>query len=175
MFIMRKVLVFVFIAFVAFSETSNAQSYKFGHINTSDLINVMPERDSAMKKLEAYAKDMGEIYDEVLVEYNKKMEEFGSKQNTWSETVKTAKQKELVELQRRLQEQQQSFETGYQEEQRKLLAPIQEKVRATITKVAKAQGLIYVFDIAGGGLIYFNEVQSTDILPSVKKEMGINK
>lgn len=175
MFIMRKILLFVFVAFVAFCGRSNAQTYKFGHINTADLINVMPERDSAMKKLEAYQKDMSEVYEEMVVEYNKKMDEFNNKQTTWSETVKTEKQKALLEVQRRLQEQQQAFEPGYQEEYRKLLTPIQEKVRATITKVAKAQGLIYVFDVAGGGVIYFNEVQSIDILPLVKKEMGINK
>jgi hypothetical protein len=54
-----------------------------------------------------------------------------------------------------------------------LLAPIQEKVRSTITKIAKANGLIYVFDVTG--LLYFNETQSTDLMPLVKKEMGINK
>ena len=170
---MRKVLLLVCLALVAFCGTTTAQTYKFGHINTSELINVMPEKDSAMKKLEAYTKDMSEVYEEAMVEYNKKVDEFSTKQATWSETVKTAKQKDLMEIQRRLQEQQQAFEPVYQEEQRKLFGPIQEKVRTTITKVAKAQGLIYVFDIAGGSVIYFNEVQSVDILPLVKKEMGI--
>ncbi|MFC2096669.1 OmpH family outer membrane protein [Bacteroidota bacterium] len=47
-----------------------------------------------------------------------------------------------------------------------------DKAQAAIEKVAKANGFTYVFDLGAGGLLYFSD-QSIDILPLVKKELGI--
>lgn len=168
---MKRILTFLLIALIA----GSASAQKFGHINTAELISVMPERDSAMKKMEAFSKDLQEIFEGMQVEFNKKVADFEKNQATWSEAIKGAKQKELVDMQRRLQEQNQVSQDDLEKEQQKYIAPIQEKMRATIAKVAKAQGLIYVFDIAGGAISYFNPEQSMDVLPLVKKEMKITK
>lgn len=170
---MKKFLTFLLVALIAGS--ASAQSYKFGHINTADLIAVMPERDSAMKKMEAFSKDLQEIFEGMQVEFNKKVADFEKNQATWSEAVKNAKQKEVVDMQRRLQEQQQAYQEDLEKEYQKYITPIQEKMRTTIAKVAKANGLIYVFDIANGAISYFNPDQSVDVLPLVKKEMNITK
>lgn len=165
----------MFAALLAFSCEVNAQSLKFGHINSGDLLNVMPQMDSMQVKLDAFAKDLGEIQEEMVVEYNRKLDEFSKNQDKWSEVVKESKQNELLAIQRRLQEQQQNAQQQYQAEQQKLFQPVLELVRTTIAKVAKANGLTYVFDVAGGTLLYFNEAQSTDVLPLVKKELNITK
>jgi len=162
-------------AIVAFSFESNAQAQKFGHINTDELLRVMPEIDSMQSKLQAYGQDLASILEEVQVEINKKEDEFSKNQETWSDVVKESKYRDILDQRRRLQEQQAEMQTKYNSEQQRLFAPIQEKVNKTIEKVAKANNLIYVFDIAAGNPIYFNESLSTDILPMVKKELGITK
>jgi outer membrane protein len=163
------------VAFAAVSFQSNGQSLKFGHINTNELFKagVMPEMDSLTLKMEAYAKDLREIYDEMVVEYNKKLQEFSDNQDKWSATIKEAKQKDIMELQKRIGEQEQSSQGRWQQEQQKLFTPIREKVKNAIDKVAKANNFTYIFEVET--LVYFNETQSTDILPLVKKELGINK
>jgi outer membrane protein len=48
-----------------------------------------------------------------------------------------------------------------------------EKAQNAITKVAKANNLVYVFDTSVGALIYFDEAVSLNLLPLAKKELGI--
>ena len=51
-----------------------------------------------------------------------------------------------------------------------MFAPISEKAKAAIEKVAAAQGFDYVIDAqAGGGLIV---AKGKDLLPDVKKQLG---
>jgi len=54
-----------------------------------------------------------------------------------------------------------------------LMAPVIEKAQNAITKVAKANNLVYVFDLSAGSLIYFDDAVSLDLLPLAKKELGI--
>ena len=54
-----------------------------------------------------------------------------------------------------------------------LLKPVMEKAQAAITKVAKEQGLTAVFDLAAGGIAYYNESQMVNMLPLVKQSLGI--
>ena len=68
-----------------------------------------------------------------------------------------------------LREAQQDF----QKRQNELLAPIIEKAKNAIDKVAAAGGYLAVFDTSTGSLAYFDEASLTDIAPAVKKELGI--
>ena len=56
-----------------------------------------------------------------------------------------------------------------------LLKPVMEKAQAAVTKVSKEQGLTAVFDLATGALAYYNDAQMVNILPLVKKSLGITK
>ena len=61
----------------------------------------------------------------------------------------------------------------FQKRQNELLAPIIEKAKNAIDKVAAAGGYLAVFDTSTGSLAYFDEASLTDIAPAVKKELGI--
>ena len=56
---MKKVTKILALVMVLFATQSFAQT-KLGHINMQELINLMPERDSAVVKLENYAKELDE-------------------------------------------------------------------------------------------------------------------
>ena len=58
--------------------------------------------------------------------------------------------------------------------QAKLMQPILEKAHKAITKVGETNGFVYVFDTSMGAVLYQSS-KSTDILPMVKKELGITK
>ncbi|MDR2424384.1 MAG: OmpH family outer membrane protein [Prevotellaceae bacterium] len=169
---MRKVFIFMTLAF-ACTFMANAQNVKFGHINTDELVGIMPERDSMDLKLRAFVNDHQEILKGMNEEYNKKIDEFSANQDKWSSIVKENKQAEIIELQTRFSKFQQEGQQKLAAEQERLFAPIREKIKSTIDKVAKANGFTYIFDISTGNPIYWSETQSTDILPLVKKELGI--
>ncbi len=59
-----------------------------------------------------------------------------------------------------------------QKKQQEMLQPIIDKANNAIKEVARENGFIYIFDIAGGTILYYSE-KSVDILPLVKKKLGI--
>lgn len=152
----------------------SAQNLKFGHINSQELLMAMPERDSAEAKLKKYAKDLSDQIETLQVEFNKKYQDYLQKKATFTDAIREMKEKELSELQQRSQEFEQTAQQDYQKQQAEQMKPIIDKANATIAKVAKANGFIYIFDISTGSVAYFSD-QSTDILPLVKKDLGIVK
>ena len=83
------------------------------------------------------------------------------------------KERELQELGQRIQQFQQNAQQEMAQMQQTLMTPVIDKAQAAVTKVAKAQGLTYVFDLSAGALIYYDEAVSVNLLPLVKKELGI--
>jgi outer membrane protein len=173
---MRKVLFFLLcVAVACVSFQSNAQTFKFGHINSAEIWQLMPEVDSAQVQIERTRKELLLILEEGETEVGKKYEDFQANQDKWSSVVKESKQAEIIELQGRLQRQRENAQTRLQEEQQKLLEPVQKKFKDAVDKVGKANNFTYIFDISAGSLLYFNETQSADIGQLVKKELGITK
>jgi len=169
-----KKIILLFFCVATLGLAANAQTApKFGHINTSELIALMPERDSALIKLQAYNKDLIETLQGMEDEYNAKVTEYQRKQNDWAPVVLEAKGKEIQELAQRAQQFQQSAQQDMQQMQQTLMAPIVEKAQKALTKIAKEKGLIYLFDLSAGAIIYQDETGSLDVLPIAKKELGI--
>ena len=172
---MKKVFTLIVAAIITFSVGSvSAQSFKFGHINFGELVQAMPALAEAQTKLQAYEKDLQEVIQDTNAEYQRKVKEYEEKNTTWSDAIRASKQRELSDLMRRVQEQPQLLQQDYDKESQKLLEPIVTKAREALNKVSKANGFTYVFDMGSNVISYFNEAQSTDLLPLVKKELNIN-
>lgn len=162
-------------SFVLFAGSIIAQTnLKFAHINGQELLTLMPERDSAEAKLSAYGKDLSEQIEELHVEYNNKLQTYMQRRETFTEAIREAREKELTSLQQRVQEFEQTAQQDFQRMQGELMRPLMEKADVAIKKVAKQEGVMYVFDLSTGGVVYFSD-QSIDLLPFVKKELGIKK
>lgn len=161
-------------ALILSAASISAQNLKFGHINSQELLMAMPERDSAEVKLKKYAKDLQDQIETLQVELNKKYQDYLQKKATLTDAIREMKEKELQDLQQRSQEFEQTAQQDYQKQQAEIMKPIIEKANAAISKVAKANGFIYVFDISTGTVAFFSD-QSVDVLPLVKKELGIVK
>lgn len=170
---MKKVVILTAAAVLLCSVQSFAQSFKFGHINMGELIQLMPERDSAVVKLEKYAKDLDETMRSMQEELQKKYQEYQENNANWLPAILEAKEKELAEMQQRLQQFSQNASMEYSNMQQQLLEPVMQKAREAVEKIGKANGFTYVFDLSAGSIIYFDAVNSTDILPMAKSELGI--
>lgn len=154
--------------------TADAQQ-KFGYINSQELIASMPESDSVKTKMADLGKELESQFTAMRTEMVNKAQELQSNLGTMSETVRKQKEKDLYDLQNRIEEFNQSAQEELQAKQMELLKPVMEKAQAAVTKVSKEQGLTAVFDLATGALAYYNDAQMVDILPLVKKSLGITK
>ena len=83
---MKNVTKFLALVMVLFATQSFAQT-KIGHINMQELINLMPERDSAVIKLENYAKDLDETMQGLQQEFNTKYQTYQQKSGTWTAAI----------------------------------------------------------------------------------------
>ena len=171
---MKKYLGILLIAVLVSVSSAFAQKtdYKFGHINSNELLSVMPERDSARIELQNYSKMLQEEMEIMQVEYQNKVNLYLEKQETYSDLVKKSKETEIQEMQQRIQGFQQTAQQDLQQKEAELFQPIMDKAQSAIEKVSKEGGFTYVFDLGTGGVLYFSD-QSIDILPLVKKELGI--
>ncbi len=169
---MKKTLLLT-MCIMAFGFAASAQGLKFGHINSQEILHLTPERDSAIVKLQAYEADLTETMQGMQDEFQTKYTEYERKMNEWAPVVREAKEKELQELNNRMMQFQQSAQQEMQQMQQLYFTPIIEAVQKAIEKVAKSNSLSHVIDLAGGSLIYFDDKVSVDLLPLVKKELGI--
>ena len=168
-----KKIVLLALCVLSFGALSQAQNLKFGHINTSELISLMSERDSAYVKLQAFQNELVETLEGMEVEYNNKVNEYQRKSNDWLPAVLETKQRELQELGQRMQQFQQNAQQEMAQMQQTLMAPVFDKAQNALTKIAKANGLTYIFDLSAGSVIYYDDAVSLDLLPLAKKELGI--
>ncbi len=169
---MKKSLKYILAATLLIGSISlKAQStLKIGHIDSQALIMAMPESDSASKKLEASRKQIQETLESLQVEFNQKYQTYIDKQNTYTELIRSAKETELQDLNERIQQFQTNAQQDLQKQQTQLFQPIQEKAKKNIDEVARENGFTYIFD--SQAIIYASD-SSEDILPLVKKKMGL--
>jgi outer membrane protein len=156
---------------VAFGFKAEAQNIKFGHINSDELIQALPEFDSASVKLENFRKELINALELMSVELNNKNETYNKEIKNYTDIVRQTKEQELMDMNRRIQEFQANAQTQLQERQATLFQPIYAKVEKAIKDVGKDQGFIYVFDVKG--LLYFDTTKSTDILALTKSKLGV--
>jgi outer membrane protein len=169
---MKKVIGLLLTAALIFTAQDGiAQSFKTGHINRDDIIMAMPDYDTAMKAYNAYGQELTNALELMQVEYNNKLDQYVKDSKNLTDLVKTNKEQELADMQTRIANFQQQAQVQLQEKQVELLNPIIEKVTAAINDVAKAQGLVYVYDVRT--LIYFDATKSTDVAPLVKTKLGL--
>ncbi len=147
---------------------------KLGHINSQLLLAAMPETDSAQRILERSQQQMQETLDALQVEFNKKYEEYLKLVNepTTGNLILRTKEEELSTLQQRAQTFQTNSDQELSDQQAKLFQPIQAKALQAVSEVAKEGGYTYIFDVSGGILLY-TSADSDDILPLVKKKLGL--
>ncbi|MCX6325395.1 MAG: OmpH family outer membrane protein [Bacteroidia bacterium] len=169
-----------FIGIVAFTivvtllgQSAMAQNMKFGHVNSDELIQALPEYDSATVKLDKFRKELVNALELMSVELNNKNEAYIKESKNLSDIVKQAKESELSDINRRIQEFQTNAQQQLQEKQVELFQPVYAKVDKAVKDVGKENGFVYIFDIAKGSLLYFDETKSTNVMPLAKAKLGL--
>jgi len=92
--------------------------------------------------------------------------------DTYSRSVRNSKEKELQDIQRRIQEFQTTAQQDFQQKQSEIMQPIMRKIENAIKNVGEEQGLIYIFDTSAGAIVYQSD-QSENVMPLVQKEIGL--
>jgi outer membrane protein len=144
---------------------------KIGYISSDELLVAMPEAKKADAEISAYAKTFQDQLASMQKELETKYKAYEASVKTMNDATKEVKEKELADLQNRIQSTQQTAEEKIQNKRQELLKPITEKADAAIQAVAKEKGYAYIFDANAGGIIYAQPADN--ILKDVKAKLGI--
>ena len=164
---MKKLFVFALAAFA----TLSLQAQSFGRVNFSELVALMPEMDQAREVIAASQKEAEETYSAMVEEFQSKYTQYTQKRDSWTAAIRESKERELSDMQNRIQEFQNNISQELQQQQNTLMSPIMEKAQEVVKKLAKAQGLAAVFDDSSA--LYFDETAVVDLTPAARKELGI--
>ena len=164
---MKKLFVLALAAFAGLS----LQAQTFGRVNFSELVALMPEMDQAREVIAASQKEAEETYSAMLEEFQSKYSQYQQKQATWTAAIKESKERELSDMQNRIQEFQANISQELQQQQNQLQAPIYEKANKAVQELAKAKGLTALFDSTQA--LYFDESKVIDLTPEARKALGI--
>ena len=146
-------VLFLGVALFVMSGVANAQ-VKIAHVNTAEILDAMPEKTKAEKDLEKYYGELQSQLQAMAKEYQTKMQDYEANQATMSNLVKQSKEKEIVDLQTRIQQFQASAEQEFEGKRAELLSPMLEKIQNAINAVGKEKGYTYILDLATGATVY---------------------
>ena len=167
---MKKFIICALCAICGFT-TANAQA-KFGHVNTQEIIQAMPEFAAARADIEKltqqYEADLKSMQDEL----QKKADAFEKEQATLPENIKTRRNQELQDLYQRIQQTYQDNQQALGKAQSEKMQDITTKVLDAIKAVGQEGGYVYVMDMSAG-IPYISTTLSTDVTAQVKAKLGL--
>ena len=148
-------------AMIALPLAAMAQA-KFAHMNSQDVITVMPEFTKAQADLDAMGKQYQDEMQRTQEEFDKKYQEFLAQQDSLPQNIAERRMKELNDMAQRQQQFQQEAQQSMMKAREDAMAPIMQK----------ADGYIYIFDVARTPIVYISS-QSVDVTAKVKAQLGI--
>lgn len=158
-------------------DTASAQ-LKFGHINSADLLQAMPEMKTADATFQTFAKAKQTSLELMGAERQKLVTSYEEKYKTLSEANRATLEKELTtlgasiqDLERRITDEQEKAQEELTTKRTEIYQPVFKKAEDAVKAVAKEKGYAYVFDVSQPGVVYFDGGE--DLLNVVKAKLGI--
>lgn len=169
---MKKLLmVAAFISAITF--TASAQDIKYGRINASEMMLLMPEMETAQTDIDAYEKELTAQIQTMHEEYGKLLREYQDGGQTMTALVRQQKEKDIMDLQTKIENFTQAAQQDMQEAAQRLIGPVQQKLMGAVVEVAKANNVTFVIDISQPPFIYMDEAKVYDMTADVKKNLNL--
>lgn len=155
---------------IAVMAISRADAQKIGYLNTNELLVQMPEVKKADSVLNQYAEEMQKIYAAYVMEYQQKLADYQNNAASWSEVKRESVEKDLGNLQIRISDFEKESNDKLEAKKEELYGPILDNVKAKIKLVGDENKFTTILD--GSAMLYVG-IDAVDILPLVKKKLGL--
>ena len=161
-----KSLLIAGVVFLGTMQTMNAQA-KTAHVDVNEIISKMPAMLDAKKQLEKLQTTYDAEYKIMVDEYQAKIKKYDQEAETVGEAVNATRQTEVQDLIKRITDYGENAKKELQKKETDLVAPLYDKIKASIIKVGKAKGFQYVLNAAELLL-----ADGPDLNADVKKDLG---
>lgn len=145
---------------------------KFGHFNSADIIQQMPEYKEAQTELQKlqtqYETDLKTMQDEL----KRKATDYEAAHDSLPENIRARREQELQELSNRIQQTFNDNQQALQQKSNEKMNAIAEKVKTTVKAIGDAGGYVYIMDLTAG-IPYISSTLSKDLTAEVKAKLGL--
>ena len=162
---------FIICAICGFT-TASAQAPNFGHVNSQEIIQAMPEYTTARTEIEKLAQQYDADLKQMQEELQKKAEAFEKEESTLPENIKTRRNQELNDLYQRIIQTGQDNDQALQKAQAEKMQAITSKVLEAIKSIGQEGGYVYIMEMSAG-IPYISTTLSTDLTAQVKAKLGL--
>lgn len=161
---MKKIILFsVFLALLATSITAQSLNVKIGYVDSGTILNQYPPAVKAQSDLDALIQKWNKKLDSMTVNLQESYQAYQQQAETMTDDARAAKEQEIVMMQQQVEQfRQQKFNQQNGEiylKQEEFLGPIKERVFDAIDKVAKEEGMNFVFDKAGDVVLLYADTE----------------
>lgn len=160
----------ILLAVLAIGLMTPALAQKFGHANFEEVVGLLPERAAAEKEVQDLQAQLEGRLNSMVETYQQKTAEFTT-DTTLSEAMRNSLRSEIADMERRIQEFQQTAYTEIEVKQNELMGAMIEKVRTAAVEVGKANSFTYIFDSSPNGTLLY--AGGEDITTLLKTQLGI--
>ena len=167
-----KVILLMFLmTFGAFSLQAQTKKTKVAVINTQNILQLMPEYDSASVAMQEKYALMEQQLQVMMQDLQNKQTIYEQQKDSLTPMWKSMRMQEIQDLQARTQQFQQNAQQELTDFQNELIAKILKKIEAAVKDVAEENEFTHVIDNSQQVLLYFDE--SFDITDLVKKKLNL--
>ncbi|WP_254562329.1 OmpH family outer membrane protein [Dyadobacter diqingensis] len=151
---------------------------KIGYTNVDYVISKLPESKVMQNQLEVTKAQLDKAIGETYKEAQEKYEAYQKNGAQMTDVIRADKEKELQNLQTRIQEMQTNAQQSLQTKQQQLLEPILTKVNNAIQEVGKESGFLYILNMDAGAnttpIILYAGSEENNATPLIFKKLGID-
>lgn len=166
---MKHLVKSIAIVALTIGSVTFAQAQKIAHISLDSLITLMPESKTAQDVAQKYLKELETQVATMETELQTKYADYMKNRDSYSPIVAAAKEQELQDLNKRIEDFKAQAQQDYQRKYGELSKPIYDKAKKAIEIVAKENGYKYVLDTSTGNVLYTEAAD--DIIGLVKKKL----
>ncbi len=132
-----------------FAAAPKNEPLKIGYVNSTTILNQLPDAQAAQRKLDALMKAWSDTVDQMSKEYQGRVDAYTKQSAMMTTQAKEQAQNEINQLQQQIlaYRQEKVGQGGELDQTReKLLKPIRDRVYSVIAQVARLQHMQFVFD-----------------------------
>lgn len=155
------------------AQTANAQ--RFAYVDTEYILSQMPKYKSAQTQLNEFSREWQDEIDLKFEEIDKLYKQYQAEKVLLTKDLQAKRENEIIEKERaakKLQNDYFGFEGELFKKRQELIKPIQDKVYDAVNKVAKNNGLDFIFDKTGDMLMLVSNPKY-DRSDEVLEELGV--
>lgn len=151
---------------------------KIGYTNVDYILGKLPESKVMQNQLEVTKAQLDKAIGETYKEAQEKYEAYQKNGASMTDVIRADKEKELQNLQNRIQEMQTNAQNSLQTKQQQLLEPILTKVNNAIQEVGKENGFLYILNMDAGAnttpIILFAASEENNATNLILRKLGVD-